>query len=303
MNEENAGPVSEVLAKAIDCANWPDWLHDTVNHVTREADEGTDLSTEQCIAFGALLTLRAADHPAVGVTVKALEWARFGWVEAFAAPQGLGVWYAINALDPKERTPPYTLKVFVGTHSKTSTSEMWVDGGTFHTVEAAKAAAFDHYRSAILSCIEPLRPATEQAGGEVVAYRRPRVPATDGNGKWHYCDAPRPVVTEDMEGLVLQSSLLRTSPPSPAATQSAVVSDEMAANIAERILRNVRRFIAAENKHARLLSNPETELATSRDEADRENADLLGFTLDQVDQALRIVGRRLSALSNPGASQ
>jgi hypothetical protein len=69
--------------------------------------------------------------------------------------------------------------------------------------------------------------------------------------------------------------------------------NENAANIADRILRNVRRFIAAEQKHASLLENPETELATSRDEADHEHTELVGFTLEQVDQALRIVRRRL----------
>lgn len=70
------------------------------------------------------------------------------------------------------------------------------------------------------------------------------------------------------------------------------------ANIADRILRQVRKFIAAEHKHARLLSSPETEMATSRDDVDMEHAALVGFTVSQVDQALRVVHRR-RAHANP----
>lgn len=89
-----------------------------------------------------------------GIAVKALEWSRVGWVEALSAPEGLGVWYAINSLYPKERTPPFILKIFVGTYRKSSTSEMWVDGGTFATVEEAKAAAQADFDQRIRSAIK-----------------------------------------------------------------------------------------------------------------------------------------------------
>jgi hypothetical protein len=104
-------------------------------------------------ALTELLSLRNSASQPLGWRVKGLEWKRVGWVEALAAPEGLGVWYAINALDPKERTPPFTLKIFVGTHTKTSTSQMWIDGGTFATIEEAKAAAEADFGQRALSTL------------------------------------------------------------------------------------------------------------------------------------------------------
>jgi len=100
--------------------------------------------------------------PVAGVEVKPLEWSRSGWVDALASPDGLGVWYAINSQNPKASTPPFSLKVFVGTHLKTSTTEMSTALGTFDTTEEAKAAAEADYRQRILSTLS--LPAQEPAG-------------------------------------------------------------------------------------------------------------------------------------------
>jgi len=57
----------------------------------------------ECAAISAKSALTRSD-PAVRDRVKPLEWRKLGWTEALADPDGLGVWYAINALDPRERT-------------------------------------------------------------------------------------------------------------------------------------------------------------------------------------------------------
>lgn len=110
--------------------------------------------------------------------------------------------------------------------------------------------------------IEPLRPATEQAGGEVVAWMHP-------TARWVNTDIFK-VLAHCQKG-VPGPIPLYASPPSPAATQSAVVSEEM-----------VERGAA-------------------------ELANIRGVKImDEVDQRLFAADARAilcAALSNPGASQ
>lgn len=151
--------------------------------------EAFDPDCMSCQAWAEIQAIKDMSLRSASVGVKGLEWSRVGWVEALAAPEGLGVWYAINALDPKEGTPPFTLKIFVGTHRKTSTSEMWVDGGTFATVEAAKAAAQADFerriRSALSAVPETLHPDDLAVDRFAVAMKAKLAKKRDeGRGGW-----------------------------------------------------------------------------------------------------------------------
>lgn len=81
--------------------------------------------------------------------------------------------------------------------------------------------------------------------------------------------------------------------PAPAPSGSGV---REAANKAEAILRQVRKFIAAENKHARLSEQGKN---STRDDVDFEHAQLVGdFSERDCDEALRIVKRRRASLAS-----
>ena len=67
-----------------------------------------------------------------------------------------------------------------------------------------------------------------------------------------------------------------------------------ALNIADRILRQVRATLAAEDRHF-----TSTDPLHSRDEADLEYSRLVGFTLSQCDAALAVVRRRVRSLAAP----
>lgn len=216
----------------------------------REAEEQVVILTE----LQQSRTTADTEQDGKGVKVRRLEWGRVGWVEALAAPEGLGVWYAINALDPNERTPPFTLKIFVGTHRKTSTSEMWTDGGTFGTVEEAKAAAEADYRQRILSTLSNapqqevfddrdalISAVTEEqyrhgetgleletmAAHNAVLIKALEAVAADvvgiGNGENAISDASR---------LLVESALTSPPPVDPAPSQDGVVTDAMRAALA-----------------------------------------------------------------------
>jgi hypothetical protein len=81
-----------------------------------------------------------------------------------------------------------------------------------------------------------------------------------------------------------------SAPPSSPSERDAALEDGEALNIADEIIRQVRRTLAAEFKHAN-RTNP---LGT-RDDADFEYSLLANFTLAQCDAALAIVRKRLKA--------
>lgn len=81
--------------------------------------------------------------------------------------------------------------------------------------------------------------------------------------------------------------------PQPAAQEPVAVKGELPENIADAIIRQVRRCIVEEFKH-----RADFDKGSTRDAVDFAFSELVEFTTDQCDQALAIVQRR-SALSPP----
>ncbi|MBD9519330.1 hypothetical protein IB262_05405 [Ensifer sp. ENS02] len=84
--------------------------------------------------------------------VKALEWARSGWVEAFSQPDEFGFWYSIQPDKPVHGPgdPPFSCVVIWGVPGQTMRRYL---GQDFQNVEAAKAAAQSDYETRILSAL------------------------------------------------------------------------------------------------------------------------------------------------------
>jgi hypothetical protein len=72
--------------------------------------------------------------------VAMLKWQRCGWVEAFAKPEGLGIWYSIQPVKPVHGPgdPPFTCYVIWGDPAKNVRECL---GNDFESLDAAKAAA------------------------------------------------------------------------------------------------------------------------------------------------------------------
>ena len=189
MNEENAGRVSEerleYIAGFFETVPWP-------SHVDKDA----------AIAIRELLTLRAADHPAVVVRVKPLD----------TAPSG------DDALEPAELdVHEGSWALVIGTNGKPAG---WID--------THELFAHQLYRDQILP--EPLRPATEQAGGEVVAdgFQRGVQFCLGVVDKVETAAREKGWEDEATGAIDVREAIISASPPSPAATQSAVVAVDFA---------------------------------------------------------------------------
>ena len=93
-----------------------------------------------------------AAPPAPSVAVKALEWKRNGWVEAFAQPEGLGVWYSISPHKPVRGPgePPFSCRVIWGVPNQTEGRYL---GESFQSVEEAKATAQADYKARIRAAL------------------------------------------------------------------------------------------------------------------------------------------------------
>ncbi|MEZ2220715.1 hypothetical protein [Rhizobium sp. RCC_161_2] len=90
--------------------------------------------------------------PQEPVAVKALEWRRYGWVEGFAQPDGLGVWYSIQPDKPVHGPgdPPFTCNAIWGVPGQTARECL---GEAFHSLDGAKAAAQADYEQRIRSAL------------------------------------------------------------------------------------------------------------------------------------------------------
>jgi hypothetical protein len=98
--------------------------------------------------------------------VAALKWSRNGWVEAFAEPEGLGVWYSISPAVPVKGAgdPPFQCFVIRGTPSSVSSARECI-GEDFQSVDLAKAAAQEDFVRRIKSALSP-SPETKLRGAE-----------------------------------------------------------------------------------------------------------------------------------------
>jgi hypothetical protein len=245
MNEENAGRVSEERAYLIrkggawyrpDSAGYTTNAHEAGLYTLEEAEKIThpngpngprDAMSYHHRDTVPALALRAADHPAVVVRVKALEWKDLRGDGSRWAKDPYGGWIVATPNGWGNRDFPEQEKV---------------SGGLASAMEAAET----NHRLLILSCIEPLRPATEQAGGEVVAWRfRPRHEPGPWSLRHHQLADPAQVL--DIEPLY-------ASPPSPAATQSAVVSEAL--REALHFITNIDNAHPSVRKIRAALSNP-----------------------------------------------
>lgn len=93
-----------------------------------------------------------AAPPAPSVAVKALEWKRSGWVEAFSQPEGIGVWYSISSIKPVhgDGEPPFSCRVLWGVPNQTEGRYL---GEGFQSVAEAKAAAQADYEARIRAAL------------------------------------------------------------------------------------------------------------------------------------------------------
>jgi len=219
MNEENAGRVSE-LKPCPFCGGTTikveEYSSTSIYCNCGAAMEGEFPRVEAAIAAW---NLRAADHPAVGVRVKPLAWIQ----------ESKGRWRAPSVLGT------YEITHYDGMRS--GGFKLYCGGGGlasyYSSLDAANTSAQDDYRERILSCIEPLRPATEQAAsatlqGEPVAFITER---TDGSNRQimpvEKYDPRNPEFWVNEAARAGHRIIpLYASPPSPAATQSAVVSED-----------------------------------------------------------------------------
>jgi hypothetical protein len=143
-----SGIEAALLREAIRSDEWPAELHQIVDAVNNASDEH-DLSTEQCVALGVLLSRR---HPPAsreeGLRVKALEW------------KDRGVWATADCL--------------IGRYEIDDVNGLWhtLGPGGFvsrghASIPDAKSAAQEHYTNAILSAIEtaliPTKPEAKEA--------------------------------------------------------------------------------------------------------------------------------------------
>ena len=304
---QNAGRVSEESAYLIrkggawyrpDSAGYTNNAHEAGLYTLEEADKITHPNGPRGPRDGMsyhhrdtvpALALRAADHPAVVVRVKPLEWKETG-------PGSAHMWASTVA-------GKYTINVYAGMRHAFQLNRNHGPAEYFDTEQEAKAAAESDYRNAILSCIEPLRPATEQAGGEVVA---PTGAAIDRAAHALEMGTDLSLPWEDL--CTIAQLVLSASPPSPAATQSAVVSGP--------IHRHVKR-----GSEYVLLGMGKMQAEDWRDlsgEQVLEDGAEVGKSVDMrevaiyrsiADGSLWVRPReefedgRLATLSNPGASQ
>ncbi|PWJ88438.1 hypothetical protein C8D77_111161 [Mesorhizobium loti] len=77
------------------------------------------------------------------------------------------------------------------------------------------------------------------------------------------------------------------------------VTEAMVGTVAENILLTVKELIKAERAHARKTGDQIDPTNTTRDEADHWHAALLDFSIEDFDAALKLVRRRIAALSLP----
>jgi len=291
MNEENAGRVSEERAYLIrkggawyrpDSAGYTSNAHEAGLYTLGEAEKIThpngprgprDAMSYHHRNTVPALALRAA------VGVRELEWkeSRYRGVP-YNGPEVVRVWEG-TAIDMRWAT---IIECTDGEFTLLSDPTC----SRFPSFAQADVAAQADYRARILSCIEPLRPATEQAGGEVGDLERLAKDFHDG-----------PLMADDHEFLpdsaqgkwcmeVAEFFASRLPPPSPAATQSAVVNDEMVERAAEAV------FMASKQQFYRLFpkaADAEWDWAT---------------TSEDLREDFRVKARAaFAALSNPGASQ
>jgi hypothetical protein len=144
----------------VDDKRWMDsgFVRDIRNHARRLWNEDefycswNDENKEHYIVRAAML---AAAPPAAvqkPVAVKALEWRRHGWVEGFAQPEGLGVWYSIQPDKPVHGPgdPPFTCSAIWGVPGQTVRECL---GEAFQSLEEAKAAAKADFEQRIRSAL------------------------------------------------------------------------------------------------------------------------------------------------------
>jgi len=126
-----------------------DKLAQEIRRVDGNHDKGAGALSEALMPF-ITAALSHADYG--GVKVKALEWKRSGWVEAFSKPGGLGFWYSIQPHKPVHGhgDPPFTCFVTWGEPGQNSREYL---GEDFQSVEEAKAAAQADYEARILSAL------------------------------------------------------------------------------------------------------------------------------------------------------
>lgn len=92
--------------------------------------------------------------PARQTNLPVLEWRREGWVEAFAQPKGLGVWYSIQPEKPSRGAgdPPFQCYVLWGEPGYNGRDCL---GSDFESVEAAKTVAEADFAKRIQSLLSP----------------------------------------------------------------------------------------------------------------------------------------------------
>lgn len=127
-----------LINEAIDCENWPMWLHDIVDRVTG-VDFEHDMSTEQAIGLALLLSRRAANS-AGGAEVKAEPAA---WVVLLN--YGNGRWSDEMLTDrlPSDDETQYRIVRPLYTHPSSPVSaEVTVDDAMVERALEAKQSAF-----------------------------------------------------------------------------------------------------------------------------------------------------------------
>jgi hypothetical protein len=104
------------------------------------------------------------------VEVKALEWGRNGWVEAFANVNALGLWYSISPERPVrgDGEPPFACYAIHGAPTSISSVRETL-GLEFLSVDEAKAAAQSDYEQRIRSALVDV-PAVEPVGDDLIGY-------------------------------------------------------------------------------------------------------------------------------------
>jgi Lar family restriction alleviation protein len=150
-------PTAEPVSSRNDEAGYVEFLNEDVPYVVRDIQGAVailiDLETRNVIGYRVYDPDSVfAPQPAPSVAVKALEWKRNGWVEAFSQPDGLGVWYSISPRKPVHGPgeAPFSCRVIWGVPNQTEGRYL---GEDFQSVEEAKAAAQADYEARIRSAL------------------------------------------------------------------------------------------------------------------------------------------------------
>lgn len=132
-----------------------------IKHTNDPSDNLTSFDVARARAAIEAYESAAVQEP---VAVKALEWRRSGWIEGFAQPEGLGVWYSIQPDKPIHGPgdPPFTCNAIWGVPGQTARECL---GAAFHSLDEAKVAAQADYEQRIRSALSTSQsgPAPEMA--------------------------------------------------------------------------------------------------------------------------------------------